>query len=258
MGKLFKIAIKLIKDVFELHSTLDAMTNINDNLVVYDLEQELYVNNVSVLDSVTRLSMMDKILYLIISWSLRLVPSKHSLVTGEDLWFLHHIKAQTPIDLASFIFANMKKIIVGTKTSLIYGQVITRLLQHFNIDISLDDAVSQPKNINLDKATISRIGYCENAKTGTWVHNKAFQKETGNDNDDDEDKPQIALVEQSSSVMPSSSVGNMGTDASLDAMMEKINENTKHLNPLQDTIEDDSTKADHAMTSHLDHIDYYI
>ncbi|EOX93497.1 Uncharacterized protein TCM_002379 [Theobroma cacao] len=59
MGRLIKITPELIKDVFGLHSGLGTFTYIGDNPVVQDLERELYVNNISALDSITRLSMTD-------------------------------------------------------------------------------------------------------------------------------------------------------------------------------------------------------
>ncbi|EOY03454.1 Uncharacterized protein TCM_018537 [Theobroma cacao] len=125
------------------------------------------------------------------------------------------------------------------------------------MDVSLDDAISLPKIKNLDRATFSRMGYCEDDETSTRVHKRVHQREANNDNDD-EDLPQTALDEPSSSVMPSSSATNMGIDARLDDMMEKINENAKHLHLLQDTIEDRFVEVDHAITYHLDDIDQHI
>lgn len=68
------------------------MTYISDNVKVESLEQELFVNNLGASYSAARLSMMDKILHLIITWTIRLVPTKHSSIFREDIWFIHHIK----------------------------------------------------------------------------------------------------------------------------------------------------------------------
>ncbi|EOY32246.1 Uncharacterized protein TCM_039890 [Theobroma cacao] len=94
-----------------------------------------------------------------------------------------------------------------------------------NFLVKDNEIISQPRIKNLDRSTISRMGYTKNVETKRLVHKRERQSEgDGNDNDD-EDMPQQASIEPSSSVMPFSLVGHMSTDARIDAMREMLEEN---------------------------------
>ncbi|EOX94286.1 Uncharacterized protein TCM_003875 [Theobroma cacao] len=116
---MFKITLELIKDVFGLQCAPDAMTHISDNLIVQDSKRELFMNNIGAPDSCSRVSMMNRILDLITSWTLRPVLSKYSFICKEELWFIHYIKPLTLVDLPYFMFSDIKKIVVGTRSNLI-------------------------------------------------------------------------------------------------------------------------------------------
>lgn len=126
-GKEFKVTSYLLKEVISLQCAPNALTYISDDLTEQKLENEMFVNlltNTNILNSWSRLTLMDRIFHLIMCHTLRPISSKYSTIFTKDLWFMHHIKRKTPINLANFIFIDMMKIIFESKLTLLYGQAI--------------------------------------------------------------------------------------------------------------------------------------
>lgn len=92
MGRTIKITPQLLEQVLGLKSAPDAITCISDDVIVQELKQEMYVHNVKIHNFCTCLSLMDQLLHLIVSHILLPIGSKHSIVSDEDLRFMHHIK----------------------------------------------------------------------------------------------------------------------------------------------------------------------
>lgn len=89
---------------------------------------------------------------------------------------------------------------------------------------------------------------------GNQVHKKGRHDNARNDDENDEENaPPQALTEPSLSAMPSSSSSDVG--AKLDALMEKVDENARHIDFLQDTYETRFVEKEHAMTAFFDNVD---
>ncbi|EOY26571.1 Uncharacterized protein TCM_028378 [Theobroma cacao] len=131
-----------------------------------------------------RLTFFDRILHLIVAHTIRPIGTKYSSVKNEEMWFMYLIKEKTKFELANFIFDDMWKVVTGARKGMMYGMVISEILNFHRLDTSCDPLVPHPLHYKLNSYTIKKLDY-EN-RNGVWVPNWFVQEE----NNEEEEKEQ--------------------------------------------------------------------
>lgn len=132
VGKELILTPYLLQKLLKLKPTSkDALTQMTKENVVLkeELLMKFMVNLATIVkfpNSPTRLRVNDRILHLIVKSTLRPFGLKITKVTIEKMWYVHHIKKCTPIDLAQFIYRDMETLERGARNNLAYGMAISR------------------------------------------------------------------------------------------------------------------------------------
>lgn len=117
----------------------DAISYIGEENAIseYELAAEFLVGPITNLEfrnHVLRLSLHDRVLHFIVAHNIKPLGIKPKTVMNEEMWFMHHIKKKTSIDLAQFIFKDMTTLVKRRQSNLAYGMVISKLIHKLKID----------------------------------------------------------------------------------------------------------------------------
>lgn len=146
----------LLQKILKLKPTnRDAITHINEKNAISEeeLKGEFLVGPITFVkypNSNTRLDVNEKILHLLVAQILRPFNYKSNTVTFKDMWFMHHIKRCTPIELAHFVYRDMELLSRGKRNNLPYGMAISEILEKMKIDTSVDKPIMAKKVNYLD------------------------------------------------------------------------------------------------------------
>ncbi|EOY13998.1 Uncharacterized protein TCM_033004 [Theobroma cacao] len=117
--------------------------------------------------SCTRLYFFDHVLHLIITHTICPHGSNYSMVTQKDLQFLFNIKLNYQINVIKFITDDMLHTIQWGIKNLLYGMLVSEIIDFFFVDTQCDPPKSHALFNPSDEHTVKKIGF--ELKNGNWV-----------------------------------------------------------------------------------------
>ncbi|EOY22059.1 Uncharacterized protein TCM_014250 [Theobroma cacao] len=106
--------------------------------------------------------------------------SNYSTITTENLWFLFNIKLNCRIDLTKFIMDDMVRTIQGDIKNLLYGMLISEIIDYFNVDTRCDPSKNHALFNLIDEHSIKKLDF--EFRNNNWsrkgaVNNPIFDEE---------------------------------------------------------------------------------